>query len=225
MNKTLEHLLLTYATQPHLRLKNEIAGLSRDTLESTLVDLLTLYLNDANSSTVREFITLRLAGYQPVEGKLGYNGYRMAAINSTDDRLEKHFCEVKPVNVHHKEDGGLSRRLNGGGNFSDYTPERLAQHLAEPHLQVLVSGFVDGRLVYILEFPFHCLESRLRGLLTERFPDNIRKTNEYLRSASFSFRDYAHCFPTEGRVVYRATSLEPFQDALTRAFFKFLSEL
>jgi len=224
MNKTLEHLLLVYATRPHADLKLEISGLSRDTLESTLIDLLTLYLNDANSSTVREFITLRLAGYQPVEGKLGYNGYRMVAIDSTS-HPEKHFCEVKPVNVYHKEDESLSRHLNGGGNFSDYTPERLEQHLAEPHLQMLVSGFVDGRLVYILEFPFQCLESRLRDLLAKRFPDNVREANEYLRSASFSFKDYAHCFPNKGRMVYRAASLAPFQDALTRAFFRFLSEL
>jgi len=224
MNKTLEHLLITYATQPHRILAQEVNGLSRGTLEATLIDLLTLYLNDANSSTVRELITLRLAGYQPVEGKLGYNGYRMMAIDGSQ-RTEKHFCEVKPVNVHRKEDGSWSRRLNGGGNFSDYTPERLKQHLEEPHLQMLVSGFVDGRLVYILEFPFQCLESRLRERLTKRFPGDVRKANEYLRSASFSFKDYASCFREKGRLVYRVAPLDPFRGALTQSFYEFLSEL
>lgn len=224
MNKNLESLLIIYATQPHSMLKQEIDGFSRDTLEATLIDLLTLYLNDANSSTVRELITLRLAGYQPVEGKLGYNGYRMAAVSGADND-EKHFCEVKPVNVRHKDDGSYSRHLNGGGNFSDYTPERLKRHLEELHLQMLVSGFVDGRLVYVLEFPFQCLGNRLRNQLKKRFPEESRQTNEYLRSASFSFKDYAHCFPCKGRVVYRADDLEPFQNALTRTFYKFLSGL
>jgi len=219
MNQILEDLFVTYATQSHKALREALDGLSRETLMATMVDLLTLYLNDPNSSTAREFITLRVAGYQPVEGKLGYNGYRMLAPKV------QQFCEVKPVNVYHRENGQVSRKLNGGGNFSDYTPERLQQDLAQASLQMLVSGFVDGRLVYVLEFPFQCLERRLRELLAARFSEKERQPNEYLRSAAFSFQHYAACFPEEGRLVYRAADLDAFRDAMTRNFFHFLSQL
>lgn len=40
------------------------------------VDLLTMYINDKNSSTIREFITVTLAGYEHKEGKTGYNGFK-----------------------------------------------------------------------------------------------------------------------------------------------------
>ena len=221
MNKNLEHLLVLYATKSRNEIRSALAELSRESLEATLIDLLTLYLNDANSSTVREWITLHMAGYQPIEGKLGYNGYRMTAPASETER--KQFCEVKPVNTHHKADGTLPRRLNGGGSFSDYTPERLEKDLGETNLQMLVSGFVDGRLVYILEFPFSCLEKRLRTLLKKRFPSGQRKANEYLRGASFTFRDYKDC--DRVRLIYLADSIGKWEDALTREFKNYLLQL
>jgi hypothetical protein len=61
------------------------------------------------------------------------------------------FCEAKPVNVRRLEDGHPNRKLNGGGNFSDYTPERLDQDL-EKNPQMLVSGFVDGKLESVMHF-------------------------------------------------------------------------
>ena len=35
-----------------------------------------MYINDKNFSTIREFITFTLAGYQHKMGKIGYNGFR-----------------------------------------------------------------------------------------------------------------------------------------------------
>jgi len=221
VNKNLEHLLVLYATKSREEVRFALADLSRESLEATLIDLLTLYLNDANSSTVREWITLHIAGYQPIEGKLGYNGYRMTAPASETER--KQFCEVKPVNTHHRADGTLSRRLNGGGSFSDYTPERLEKDLGKSDLQMLVSGFVDGHLVYILEFPFSCLERRLRALLKKRFPSGQRKANEYLRGASFTFRDYKEC--DKVRLLHLTEPIAHWEDALTREFRNYLVEL
>jgi hypothetical protein len=79
MNKTLEHLILLYAMGDPATLREQIDGLNKDILASTFVDLLTIYINDENSSSLRELITVRLAGYELSEGKLGYNGYRPVA--------------------------------------------------------------------------------------------------------------------------------------------------
>ncbi len=157
---------------------------------------------------------MRVAGYELSEGKLGYNGYRLAAPNSMPS-----FCEAKPVNVRRLEDGRPNRKLNGGGNFSDYTHERLERDL-EKNPQILVSGFVDGKLVYIIEFPFRCLEARLRMVLEKHFPGRSRLANQYLRSANFTFRDYQNCLDL--RLVHCAENLDNFKDCLSREFYIWL---
>jgi len=214
MNKTLEHLILLYAMGDPATLREQIDGLNKDILASTFVDLLTIYINDENSSSLRELITVRLAGYELSEGKLGYNGYRPVAPDNAPS-----FCEAKPVNARRLEDGHPNRKLNGGGNFSDYTPERLDQDL-EKNPQMLVSGFVDGKLVYILEFPFKCLETRLRMALEKHFPGGSRPANQYLRSANFTFRDYQNC--PNLRLVHCAQNLDDFKDCLSRGFYIWL---
>ncbi|MDR0723598.1 MAG: hypothetical protein LBF23_00210 [Endomicrobium sp.] len=78
--------------------------------------------------------------------------------------------------------------LNAGGNFSDYTWDRFDKNFKDnPNL--LISGFVDGRLAYILEFPFKTKSfvAKLRVQLEKKFPNRIRKEGDYLRSAQFSF--------------------------------------
>lgn len=132
---------------------------SKDTLIAVLVDLLTMYINDKNSSTLREFITVTLAGYTHKETKIGYNGFKQNSFVS--GKTIK--CEAKPKNVCSEEFEKYERgerrtkpsKLNGGGNFTDCTPQRLKRDKNEKGLNLLVSGFVDGKLVYILEFPFN----------------------------------------------------------------------
>jgi hypothetical protein len=176
-------------------------------LRQALELLLQQYANDKNSSTIRENVTLLLAGYDPGEGrKLGYNGTRAEEV-----------AEAKPVNV--SSDGG---KLNGGGNFSDLTPERLKKYLAEPHLNMLMSGFVDGHLVYILEFPFSCesFVAELARQLERQFPGGRREPGRYLRSASFSFKHYGEC--PKLKVDYVTPRLDEMKGFLTGALYGFL---
>ena len=88
--------------------------IDKEALIRCFAELLTRYANDVNSSSLRELITILKAGYepQPPGTKLGYNG-----VTSQGNP-----CEVKPVNIR----SGSSNKLNGGGNFSDFTYERLA---------------------------------------------------------------------------------------------------
>ena len=140
-------------------------------------------MNDKNSSTLREFLTVSLAGYRHSNEKIGYNGYKHSIYGRPI------MCEVKPQNV--RSNG--KRKLDGGGNFTDYTHKRLKKDLDE-NIQVLVSGFVDGKLIYILEFPFKCdsFVSKLKDQLNKRFPNGDIK-GQFLRSARFNYRDYINC--------------------------------
>ena len=87
---------------------------------------------------------------------------------------------------------------------------------------MLVSGFVDGRLLYIVKFPFACLRDRLSTLLERKFPDGKRDAGDYNRSAEFSLKHYRDCPDVE--TMYVANDLEDYQECLTGPLFKWLLE-
>jgi len=212
MNRELSEIIKLYATASHKELNEYLLGKSKNNLIAVLVDLITMYINDKNSSTLREYITVVIAGYTHTEGKIGYNGYRHDAYGMPL------MCEAKPKNV---QSGG-KQKLNGGGNFTDYTHERLKRDLQE-ELHMLVSGFVDGRLIYILEFPFKCesFVSKLRSQLLKRFPKGDLP-GEFLRSAHFNYKDYINC--KDLRVVFclPRNELRKYKKKIVRGFYEFL---
>lgn len=159
MNQDLAQVITYYSTRKHSELVELLIGKSKDNLISVLMDLITTYINDKNSSTLREFITVTIAGYQHSEGKIGYNGYKQNSIIKGKAIL----CEAKPKNYDTEELEKFKSKLrktapsklNGGGNFTDYTFSRFEKDKKEnPYM--LISGFIDGKLIYILEFPFNC---------------------------------------------------------------------
>ena len=209
MNSTLLQALKLYATGSDEKFLQFLGGLSKPTLISLFSDLLTLYMNDKNSSKLRELVTAIISGYEFTTEKLGYNGYRQETYG-------KVFCEIKPQNI----DDCSKKKLNGGGTFNDYTPERFDKDLKE-RLNVVVSGFIAGRLVYVLEFPFKCLENRLGEQLRKKFGEDLkRKAGDYLRSASFSFKHYKDC--PELKKIYVSDKLDEFRKCLTRDLYDFL---
>lgn len=76
MNQELANIIKIYSTGTHKELSECLVGKSKDTLIGMLVDLLTMYIVDKNSSTIREFITVTLVGYTHKEAKIGYNGFK-----------------------------------------------------------------------------------------------------------------------------------------------------
>jgi hypothetical protein len=108
-----KEILDVFFTYPE-RLSALLHKNDKEPLIRYFVEILTRYANDVNSSTLRELITILKAGYEPQPSgtKLGHNG--------TTSRGNP--CEVKPVNIH----SDSNNKLNGGGNFSDFTYERLA---------------------------------------------------------------------------------------------------
>ncbi|MCD8528986.1 MAG: hypothetical protein LRY27_03265 [Chitinophagales bacterium] len=151
--------------------------------------MLTSYINDKNSSSLREYITVATAGYEHNTNKLGYNGYKHLS-NIGGKTIN---CEAKPVNVNTTdfEIQKSKKRLNGQGNFTDYTPERLEKDLKQ-NLNMLSSGFIDGELQYIIEYPFVALKDRLETQLNKHFKNKAREKGTYLRSASFTFIHYSN---------------------------------
>lgn len=215
MNQDLIQIVTYYATKPHEELSKLLLGKSKDNLIAIVTDLLTAYINDRNSSTLREFVTVSIAGYTHSPSKLGYNGYRQdSAIGG-----QSICCEAKPKNIQTDGyDGKKTKlKLNGSGGFNDYTRERLKKDLREnPNL--LPSGFIDGSLQYILELPFTVVYGRLRKQLPKK-----RVVGTYTRTASFGFNHYDN--DRNVKVVYvDKEAIERNKKYFNKKFYQFLIE-
>lgn len=208
LNQQLEKVLTTLFTEPE-HLSSLLKSIDKEILIYCFTDILTRYANDVNSSTLRELITMMKAGYKSkVSGtKLGYNG---TTSHGTP-------CEVKPANI--RSDSG--NKLNGGGSFNDFTYERLDKY-QQDKVTMVVSGFVDARLIYILEFPFSYSEfvQRLQEQLERHFARGKRAPGQYLRGAQFSFKNYKDC--PQLKVIYKDSQVTNFRQFLTGKLFNFL---
>lgn len=89
----------------------------------------------------------------------------------------------------------IPAKLNGGGNFTDYTPARLQKDKQEKDLNILVSGFVDGKLIYIIEFPLNSLdfvrnlENKIKNW-QRKLEGSKSIKGQFLRSADFNYKDF-----------------------------------
>lgn len=63
MTENLKELIKNLFCKTHQELNAKLLDLSKDDLIAVFNNLLTMYINDKNSSTIREFITVSLAGY------------------------------------------------------------------------------------------------------------------------------------------------------------------
>ncbi len=231
MNQELANVIKIYSTGTHQELSNYLIGKSKDTLIGILVDLVTMYINDKNSSTIREYITVTLAGYIHKERKIGYNGFKQDTF--IPGKTVK--CEAKPKNFDTEEFEKYKRgerktcpaKLNGGGNFTDYTPARLKKDVKEKDLNMLVSGFVDGKLIYIIEFPFS-YSKFVRNLYTKlqkwqsKLVGSRTIKGQFLRSADFDYKDYIDC--PNLRIVYllKKQELVNYKPYISNDFYNFL---
>lgn len=111
MTQNLQELIKIYSLNSHIDFSTHLLGQSKDTLIALLSELLTTYINNKNSSTIREALSVTLAGYTHNPEKLGFNGFRQNGFGKPIN------CEAKPKNIRSNE----NKKLNGGGNFTDYT--------------------------------------------------------------------------------------------------------
>ena len=143
--------------------------------------LLDMYLNDKNSSTLREEITLMVSNVFSVNKKLSYDGF---------DVYGNHY-EVKPLNIISSKP--LKKKLDGSGSYNDLTWARHRKYLLERPF-VLISGFIDGHLAYIFEVPYSIFSSKIEQKLMENLGENDQKF-KYLRSFKFTYKDWIEASP------------------------------
>jgi len=213
MNQDLIQVVIYYATKPHKELNELLLSKSKDNLISGFTDLLTAYINDKNSSSLREFVTVSTAGYQHNSNKLGYNGFKQnSAIGGIPIA-----CEAKPKNIQTEgyDQRKTKPKLNGEGGFNDYTFDRLQKDF-QNNLNILSSGFVDGELLYILEFPFSLVYEHLKTKVPEK-----RTIGTYTRMASFNFSHYTGS--PKVKVIYlNKNSIQNNKKYFNKKFYQFL---
>lgn len=188
---------------------------SRQNLRAILVDLLTTYYNDKNSSKLREFVAVSLSGFRSTPDKTGYNGYRHDGMGD-----DVKYCEAKPKNIN--TNSRTRKRLYGAGNFTDYTWARLNRD-KKTNPMMLIAGFIDGRLIYIFKFPFNSqtFVARLEQQLQSKFPDGDKK-GSYLRSASFTFKHYRNIRNLELNIFVSQEQLAERRDHISIELYRHL---
>lgn len=140
-------------------------------LDPLTEELLNIYFEDVNSSTIREYVTTILAGYEPSPGKRGRD-----AIDPVSGK-EK---ECKPKNWN-KE-----KATNGGGCFNDYTRKRFIKDIKEK-LDIVTSLFVNNKCAYVIEFDISAIKDKLDIQIKKKCEDG---GNSYVRSAHWAYDSY-----------------------------------
>lgn len=168
------------------------------------LDFLVLYINDSNSSTLREAITCKVLGLEFTGKKLGY-----------DSKLTNE--EIKPRNV---QTGG-KKLLDCWGNYSDLTWRRHNKYINDK-VVVHVSGFVDGLLMYIIRFNYVDLAPYFQAMLERDLPNGDQK-NKYVRTAWFTFTNIKD-LPSLN-VEFLRENFKDFESKFQKDFFNFLSSI
>ncbi len=213
----LTDIIVTYATRPHKELNGLLLDKSKDELVALVNTLITVYMNDKNSSALRERVVVALAGYEHMPEKIGYNGFRQ----ETKIGGKTLYCEVKPVNIT-SDSKNTTKRHSGHGNFTDYTFARLKKDISA-NLNMVVAGFIDGQLIFVLEFPFKhkSFMDELKRQLIRRFHGTKDKVGEFLRSANFSFKHYKNSKSLAVKYVNRE-ALEKNKNRFTKDLYSYL---
>lgn len=177
-----------------------VQGYTKDDLIVELSSNIAETLNDKNSGRLRERATLEIIGMRQSLDKLGY------------DSTEGNY-EVKPQNVYSKM---LRIKLNGGGNITDFTWKRHKKYI-DDDVKILSSGFVDGKIVYVIEFDYKTIQQHIEQQLKKHFPDGDTQ-GKYLRSARFNYSHYSHgC-----RKLYVSNKIDRYKDMIVGKLYDYL---
>lgn len=145
--------------------------------DEDFTNLVLAYLDDSNSSTIREAVTANVCKYKWISEKLGWDAV---------DEATNEFKEIKPKR--HSKD----KKFNGGGNFSDLTPERIKKYqdsLQDSQYGMISSFFINGRLCYVAEFK---LSDILPHLAEKVHKKCVKEGNRYARSVEYNYKHYIH---------------------------------
>jgi hypothetical protein len=139
-------------------------------VDSYTEEMIDFCMEDKNSSALRELVTTKIAGYTPIEGKLGRD-----AVDASGKQKE---CKPKNYN------GTTAQR--GGACFNDYTQSRLDKDIAED-LDIVGSLFINKQCAYVVEYSIHAVKDKLQKQIHDKC---VVKSNAYVRSASWAYDSY-----------------------------------
>lgn len=94
-------------------------------------------------------------------------------------------------------------------------------------MNILVSGFVDGKLIYIIEFPFNSPDfvKNLKQKL-DRWKDKLKGSKnikgQFLRSADFDYRDFIESKDLKIVYLLNKSELAKYKPYIVKGFYKFL---
>ncbi|MFN7170816.1 MAG: hypothetical protein ACK4NT_06250 [Candidatus Omnitrophota bacterium] len=97
----------------------------------------------------------------------------------------------------------------------------------EKDLNILVSGFVDGKLIYIIEFPFNSPDF-VRNLKNKikKWQNKLKGSKsikgQFLRSADFDYRDYIKSPHLKIIYLLNKSELSKHESYIVKDFYKFL---
>jgi hypothetical protein len=185
---------------------DKIKGIPTLIKDELLINILYEISNDKNSSSFREFVTLDILGLTQSKNKFGYD---------SDDSPS----EVKPRNIR----TNLTKKHDGGGNFSDFTWGRHKKYL-EDNVKMFVSGFLDGKIVFILSFNYNETEfvKNIERQLTKHLPMGD-KPSKYVKSVCFSYTSYKNS--ESPKLEYLSPKIDDYSKFFTNPFLKFLKNL
>jgi len=103
----------------------------------------------------------------------------------------------------------------------------LKKDKKEKDLNVLVSGFVDGKLIYIIEFPFNSSDfvknPEIKIQKWQRKLKGSKSTRgQFLRSADFDYKDYIESPKLEVKYLLPKEELAKYSDYISKGFYEFL---
>jgi hypothetical protein len=199
MKNTLEEIVIKYS-------HGDVNLSSVEIDKSHFMDLLKKYLNDKNSSTLRQDIMCEVAGVKPSNEKLGYDGQ-----NSVDEMKPKNFDTNNPK----------SKKLDGRGNYSDMTFKRH-NTFCDQDAQIHIGGFVDGKHIFQLKVPYREMRHHFESQLNKRLPNGDEPT-QYLRSMNFSLTQIIKC--NNVTLTYIRQDLENYRVYMSKSLYTYLIKL
>ncbi len=190
-------------TIEELAVKFAMGTLDPSGCTKTEMSLLSMYMNDSNSSTLRQLVMCNVAGLKTNPNKLGFDG-----LDSV--------VEMKPKNINTELKS--KKKLDIGGSYSDMTIPRHNKFI-EQNALIHSGGFVNGTLVYQLEITYGSLVPHFQKQLDKFFMGKHEK-NKYLRSMYFSYKQVQEF--SDPKVLFITDNLSDYRKHMSKAMYEYL---
>jgi hypothetical protein len=180
-----------------------------DVSQELLLDIVKMYFNDKNSSTLRELIMCEISDIEPSLKKLGYDGF---------GKIDREPHENKPQSYDTKNIN--ASKLTGGGNYTDMTHRRHIKYFNDDVILHL-AGFVDGILIYQFMVKYRELIEHFKKQLDKHLP-NGDKTQTYLKSMTIPLTQLEKC---DVKLEFITEDIEKYRKFLTDKCYNYIMGL